>query len=77
MRRALLFILLPFAVVAQDRAAGIVYNSTVVTNNAWKRDVVMRHEPTGEIYNDQGKVGSAAEVSSTSYWDRSSKRVKA
>ena len=62
MRRALLFILLPFAAVAQDRAAGVVYNSTVVTNAAWRRDVVMRHEPTGEIYNDHGRVGSAAEV---------------
>ena len=48
--------------LAQDRAAGIVYNSSVVTNNAWKRDVVMRHEPTGEIFNDQGMVGSASEV---------------
>ena len=62
MRRALLFFLLPLAAFAQDRAAGIVYNSTVVTNAAWRRDVVMRHEPTGEIYNDQGRVGSAAEV---------------
>lgn len=62
MRRALLLALLPFAVVAQDRSAGIVYNSAVVTNNAWKRSVVMRREPTGEIFNDRGKVGSAAEV---------------
>ena len=62
MRRALLFALLPFAAFAQDRAGGIVYNSTVVTNAAWRRDVVMRHEPTGEIYNDHGRVGSAAEV---------------
>lgn len=63
MRRALLLVLLPFAVVAQDRSAGIVYNSTVVTNAGWRRDVVMRHEPTGEIYNDRGTVGSAAQVS--------------
>lgn len=62
MRRALLFVLLPFAAFAQDRAAGVVYNSTVVTNAAWRRDAVMRHEPTGEIYNDHGRVGSAAEV---------------
>lgn len=62
MRRALLIALLPFAAVAQDRSAGIVYNSTVVTNAAWRRDVVMRHEPTGEIFNDRGTVGSAAEV---------------
>jgi hypothetical protein len=48
--------------LAQDRAGGIVYNSTVITNNAWKRDAVMRHEPTGEIFNDQGRVGSASEV---------------
>ena len=62
MRRALLIALLPFAAFAQDRSAGIVYNSTVVTNAAWRRDVVMRHEPTGEIFNDRGTVGSAAEV---------------
>lgn len=47
---------------AQDRSSSVVYNSSVVTNNAWKRDVVMRHEPTGEIFNDQEKVGSAADV---------------
>lgn len=63
MRRALLFAVLPFALAAQDRSAGIVYNSTVVTNNAWRRHVVMRHEPSGEIFNDRGRVGSAAEVS--------------
>lgn len=62
MKRAIIFALLPLAGVAQDRAAGVVYNSSVVTNAAWKRDVVMRHEPTGEIYNDQGRVGSASEV---------------
>ena len=62
MKRAIIFALLPLAGVAQDRAAGIVYNSSVVTNAAWKRDVVMRHAPTGEIYNDQGRVGSASEV---------------
>lgn len=61
MRIALLAIL-PLALLAQDRSAALVYNSVVVTNNAWKRDVVMRHEPTGEIYNDSGTVGSAAEL---------------
>lgn len=47
---------------AQDRSSSVAYNSNVITNRAWKRDVVMRHEPTGEIYNDSGKVGSAAEL---------------
>ena len=53
-------VLIPSSLFAQDRAAGIVYNSAVVTNRAWRRDVVMRHEPTGEIFNDSGKVGDAA-----------------
>ena len=53
-------VLIPSALFAQDRAAEIVYNSAVVTNRAWRRDVVMRHEPTGEIFNDSGKVGDAA-----------------
>ena len=44
------------------RAVSVVYNSNVVTNRAWERDVVMRHEPTGTIYNDRRTVGSATEV---------------
>ena len=48
---------------AQVRSSSLVYNSSVVTNKAWRRDVVMRHEPTGTIYNDSKKVGSAAELS--------------
>ncbi len=64
MRKSLFCLLLSACclVNAQDRSAALVYNSGVVTNNAWKRDVVMRHEPTGEIYNDSGTVGSAAEL---------------
>ena len=58
-------ILLPAVALAQlgaDRSSSIAYNSSVVTNKAWERNVVMRHEPTGTIYNDRGTVGSAAEV---------------
>ena len=65
-KRILLFLCISLLLCkgfAQDRSSSVVYNSTVVTNNAWKRDVVMRHEPTGEIYNDRGMVGSAAQVS--------------
>ena len=63
MKRALLLsALLPFAALAQDRAAGVIYSSGVVTNKAWSRAVVMRHEPTGEIFNDNGTVGRAADV---------------
>ena len=63
MKRALLLsALLPFAALAQDRAAGVIYSSGVVTNKAWARSVVMRHEPTGEIFNDNGMVGRAADV---------------
>ena len=64
MKRALVYLLLPACCLAtaQDRSSGIVYNSTVITNNAWRRSVVMRREPTGEIFNDKGKVGSAAEI---------------
>ena len=50
------------AIAAQDRAAAVVYNSNVITNNAWKRDVVMRHEPSGQIFNDHRQVGSAADL---------------
>ncbi len=63
MKRALLLsALLPFAALAQDRATGVIYSSGVVTNKAWARAVVMRHEPTGEIFNDNGTVGRAADV---------------
>lgn len=58
-------ILLPAVALAQlgaDRSSSVAYNSSVVTNKAWERNVVMRHEPTGTIYNDRGTVGSAAEV---------------
>lgn len=61
--RLILLAALPLALLAQDRSAGVSYNSSVVTNAAWRRYVVMRHEPSGEIFNDRGKVGSAAEVS--------------
>ena len=64
-RNLLAAIMLPAVALAQlgaDRSSSVAYNSNVITNRAWKRDVVMRHEPSGEIYNDQGKVGSASEV---------------
>lgn len=47
---------------AQDRTSSLVYNSNVVTNRGWERSVVMRHEPTGAIYNDKRTVGSGAEL---------------
>lgn len=58
-------ILLPAAALAQlgaDRSVSVVYNSNVVTNKGWERSVVMRHEPTGTVYNDGGAVGSKAEI---------------
>lgn len=54
--------LLSCAGAGQDRSAATVYNSGTVTNLAWQRSVVMRHEPDGAIYNDKGKVGSASEL---------------
>ena len=56
---------LPFAACAQLGASATtnrVFTSDVVEERAWRRDAVMRHEPTGEIYNDRETVGSAAEV---------------
>lgn len=56
---------LPFASWAQLGATAStnrVFSSEIVEERAWRRDVVMRHEPTGKIYNDQEAVGSAAEV---------------
>lgn len=38
----------------------IVLVSGVISEPAWKRQVVMMRNPSGEIYNDDGKVGSAA-----------------
>ena len=58
-------IMLPAAALAQlgaDRSVSVVYNSNVVTNKGWERSVVMRHEPTGTVYNDGGTVGSKAEI---------------
>lgn len=47
---------------AQDRAAGtnIVITSATIEEPAWKRQVVMKSGATGEIFNDAGRVGSAA-----------------
>ena len=58
-------ILLPAVALAQlgaDRSSSVAYNSNVITNRAWERNVVMRHEPTGTIYNDKRTVGSGAEL---------------
>ena len=65
MRHLVLFVLcsLALSIMAQDRSSSLVYNSSVVTNRAWQRNVVMRHEPTGTIYNDKRTVGSGAELS--------------
>ena len=48
--------------LAQDRGAGtnVVIVSGTVEEPAWKRQVVMQ-DGEGKIYNDDGKVGSAAE----------------
>ena len=57
--------LLPIAVYAQlGASAGTnrVYVSETITEPAWKRQVVMRHEPDGKIFNDNGAVGDAAEA---------------
>lgn len=63
---SLLFaVVLPAVVLAQlgaDRASSVAYNSNVITNRAWERNVVMRHEPTGTIFNDKRTVGSGAEL---------------
>ena len=56
---------LPFAACAQLGASATtnrVFTSETIEERAWRRDVVMRHEPTGEIFNDSRTVGSAAEV---------------
>ena len=65
MRNFVLFVLVcsALALQGQDRSSSLVYNSSVVTNKAWQRNVVMRHEPTGEIYNDKRTVGSGAALS--------------
>ena len=47
---------------AQDRSSSVAYSSSVVTNKAWERSVVMRHEPTGTIYNDKDTIGSGAAI---------------
>ncbi len=52
-----------FAQLGASATTNRIYTSETITENAWERDVVMRREPTGEIFNDRGKVGSAAEVS--------------
>ena len=64
-KRILLFLYMTLLLCkgfAQDRSSSLIYNSSVVTNKAWGRDIVMRYEPSGTIYNDRGTVGSAAEV---------------
>ncbi|MBQ4424097.1 MAG: hypothetical protein II872_07225, partial [Clostridia bacterium] len=47
---------------AQDRAAGtnVVIVSEIIEEPAWKRQVVMQ-DGEGDIFNDDGTVGSAAE----------------
>ena len=66
MRRAILLLSLAPAVAWGQLGAAAstnrVYTSETIEERAWRRDVVMRHEPTGEIYNDRDTVGSAAEV---------------
>ena len=60
--------LLPLAAFAQLGATATtnrVYVSETIVEPAWKRQVVMRDDETGEIFNDAGAVGSAADVVAT------------
>ncbi len=66
MRKFLLAAILlsvPHLLAAQDRASGtnVVVTSEAIEEPAWKRHVVMQDGATGEIFNDGGTVGSAAE----------------
>lgn len=51
-----------FAQLGADRSTVLTYNSTVITNKAWERKVVMVNDATGEIFNDDGQVGRKAQV---------------
>ena len=46
---------------AERGATNIVITSETIEEPAWKRQVVMKNGATGEIMNDSGVVGSAAE----------------
>lgn len=62
---AVILLLLPLATFAQLGATATtnrVYLSETITEPAWKRQVVMKSGATGEIFNDSGAVGSAAET---------------
>ena len=62
---AVILLLLPLAAFAQLGATATtnrVYLSETITEPAWKRQVVMKSGATGEIFNDSGAVGSAAET---------------
>lgn len=64
MRLLAIVLLLPLAAFAQLGATATtnrVYVSETITEPAWKRQVVMKSGATGEIFNDSGAVGSAAE----------------
>lgn len=68
MRRAFLFAAMFAATTVQaqlfapDGTTNIVITSETIEEPAWKRQVVMKSGATGEIFNDEGRVGSAAET---------------
>lgn len=74
MKRLVILILAAFGAfatplcIAQDRAGAatnVVITSATIEEPAWKRRVVMKSNATGEILNDGGTVGSAAESAAT------------
>ncbi len=50
---------------AGNESTNIVVTSETITELAWKRGVVMKSGATGEIFNDDGAVGSAAAESAS------------
>ena len=68
MRRAFLFAAIFAAATARAQLAAtagstnIVITSETIEEPAWKRQVVMMSDATGEVFNDEGQVGSAAEM---------------
>lgn len=65
MKLLAVMLLLPLAASAQLGATATtnrIYTSETITEPAWKRQVVMKSGATGEIFNDSGAVGSAAEA---------------
>lgn len=49
------------ATLGASSSTNVVITSEAIEEPAWERQVVMKDNATGEIFNDDGKVGSAAE----------------